>query len=167
MKSIVRVKGKGKSRVEPVDVLDQEGYDGLEVDVRLALIQALLPLGLMKVGEELEEEVRSLAGDKHKRNGHTGYDRWGRQAGSVYVGKQRCRLYVPRVRDTVKGREVPLQRYQKLQQPGEVDEVLFRRVLHGLSCRNYGECAEAVPGVFGLSSSTVSRRFIRVSKRKL
>ena len=37
----------------------------------------------------------------------------------------------------------------------------------GLSCRDYEGCAEAVPEAFGLSPSTVSRRFIRASARKL
>ena len=45
---------------------------------------------------------------------------------------------------------------------------LLRKVLGGLSCRKYEECArEAVPLAFGLSSSTVSRRYIRASARKL
>ena len=40
-------------------------------------------------------------------------------------------------------------------------------VLKGLSCRDYEGCAEAAPEAFGLSPSTVSRRFIRASARKL
>ena len=43
----------------------------------------------------------------------------------------------------------------------------LKRVLHGLSCRRYEECAEAVPEAFGLSGSTVSRRYIRASAREL
>jgi len=168
MKSIVRIGGKGKSkRVEPIEVMDQEAYHALDVDTRLALIQELIPVGLMHVGKELMAEVRTLAGDKHKRNGCVGCDRWGFQAGSVYVAEQRCRIKVPRVRDTVNRREVPLKSYQKLQKPRGLDELLFKRLLHGLSCRNYRECVEALPGVFSLSPSTVSRRFIRASSRKL
>jgi len=40
---------------------------------------------------------------------------------------------------------------------------LFRKVLGGLSCREYEAAAEAVPEAFGLAKSTVSRRFIRAS----
>jgi transposase-like protein len=40
-------------------------------------------------------------------------------------------------------------------------------VLHGLSCRQYEACAEAVPEAFGLSASSVSRRFIRASAQAL
>ncbi len=54
-----------------------------------------------------------------------------------------------------------------LQQPRSLDVGLLRRVLGGLCCRKYEECAEAVPLAFGLSSSTVSLRYIRASARKL
>jgi hypothetical protein len=40
----------------------------LEVDIKLQLIQELIPLGLMHVGEVLKEEVRVLAGDRYKRH---------------------------------------------------------------------------------------------------
>ncbi|MFI5366876.1 MAG: transposase [Candidatus Binatia bacterium] len=36
-----------------------------------------------------------------------------------------------------------------------------------MTCREYERCAEAVPEAFGLSPSTVSRRFIRASAKKL
>jgi transposase-like protein len=57
--------------------------------------------------------------------------------------------------------------YQRLQVPRQADAGLFRKLLLGLSCRNYEVCAEAVPEAFGLSPSTVSRRFIRASARQL
>jgi len=60
-----------------------------------------------------------------------------------------------------------LQTYRKLQEPQGMDEGLLRRVLVGLSCGRYQECAEAVPEAFGLSRSSVSRRFIQASARKL
>ena len=44
---------------------------------------------------------------------------------------------------------------------------MMGRVLRGLGCRNYRETAALVPEVFGLSASTVSRRFIRASAKKL
>jgi len=62
---------------------------------------------------------------------------------------------------------VPLPTYQQLQTPRAADVGLFRKVLLGLSCRDYEACAEAVPAAFGLSPSTVSRRFIRASAKQL
>ncbi|MDR7435000.1 MAG: transposase [Armatimonadota bacterium] len=63
--------------------------------------------------------------------------------------------------------EVPLLTYLNLQQPRQMDERLWRRVLKGLSCRGYEACAEKIPEAFGLQPSAVSRRFIRASARKL
>jgi len=76
-------------------------------------------------------------------------------------------IEVPRVRDIIQNKEIELKTYKKLQEPYRADEGLLKRVISGLSCRRYEECAEAVPGVFGLSASTVSRRQIRASARKL
>jgi len=44
---------------------------------------------------------------------------------------------------------------------------MLKRVLYGISCRNYEAAAEAVPGAIGLSPSTVSRRFVQASAAKL
>src|SRR5437870_118042 len=46
-------------------------------------------------------------------------------------------------------------------------EALLRRVLYGISCRNYEAAARAIPGSIGLSSSSVSRGFIEASAAKL
>ena len=71
------------------------------------------------------------------------------------------------MRDLRQNAEVPLPTYQRLQVPRQADAGLFRKVLLGLSCRDYEACAEAVPEAFGLSPSTVSRRFIRASAKQL
>ena len=57
--------------------------------------------------------------------------------------------------------------YEALRGDREVDDLLLRRVLYGISCRNYEAAAEAIPGAIGLSSSTVSRGFIRPARRQL
>src|SRR6266852_3359799 len=51
--------------------------------------------------------------------------------------------------------------------PRALDTGLLHKVLGGLSTREYERCAEAVPEAFGLSASTVSRRFKRATARKL
>ena len=51
--------------------------------------------------------------------------------------------------------------------PGEMDEGLFRKVLLGISCRDYEAAVEAVPGAIGLSKSTVSREFKKATAAKL
>lgn len=134
----------------------------------LALIQALIPLGLRAVEEVLQAEVAALAGARYAHDdGHPDVVRWGRQAGSIYLADQKLPLSVPRVRDRAAGREVPLAAYQQLQTPRAADVGLFRRVLGGISCREYEAAAEAVPEAFGLAKSSVSRRFVRASAKEL
>lgn len=167
MKKILRI-GRGvKVRRARVQEICDHGLNGVDVNMKVELIQALIPIGLWHVKEVLEEEVRSLAGERYKRQGIAGYDRWGSQGGSVYLSDQKLPIMVPRVRDCRGGREVRLKSYERLQEARGGDEGVLRRILHGLSCRRYGECAEAVPEAFGLSGSTVSRRYIRASAKVL
>ena len=63
--------------------------------------------------------------------------------------------------------EVSLQTYHHLQRPRRMDEGLLLRMIKGIATRSYQACAEAIPEAFGLSSSTVSRRFIKASAEKL
>ena len=82
-----------------------------------------------------------------------------RNGGSIYLADQKIPLAVPRVRDRLRNQEVPLPTYERLQAPRTLDAGLLHKVLGGLSTREYERCAEAVPEAFGLSASTVSRRF--------
>jgi len=169
MKKLLQLRGKGKVRkAKAVEVRGLEDYGALDMDSKAALISELIPIGLMHVKDLLQEEVRQLAGERYKRNGLAGYDRWSRQQGSIYIHDQRIPIMVPRVRDTRNNKEVPLSAYERFQEPTEdADEKLLRRVLHGLSCGNYRECSEAIPEALSLSPSTVSRRYIRASRKKL
>jgi putative transposase len=80
---------------------------------------------------------------------------------------QKLPILVSRVRDQRESKEIRLRSYKQLQVPRDRDEGMLRRILHGLSCRSYEECASAVPEAFGMSGSSVSRRYIRASARQL
>ena len=165
MKRILRI-GRGvKVRRARVKEICDQGLNGMDISMKVELIQALIPIGLWHVKEVLEEEVRNLAGERYKRQGIVGYDRWGSQWGSVYLSDQKLPVLVPRVRDRWGEKEVRLKSYERLQEPRGADEGVLRRILHGLSCREYEACVGAVPEVFGLSGSTISRRYIRASAK--
>ena len=167
MKKILRI-GRGvKVRRARVKEICEFPLDTMEVDVKAELIQMLIPIGLLHVRKLLEEEVKQIAGERYKRGGLPGYDRWGKQGGSVYLLDQKLPIEVPRVRDRGEHKEIRLRSYERLQEPGDRDEGVLRRILHGLSCRSYEECAATVPEAFGMSGSTVSRRYIRASARQL
>lgn len=85
-------------------------YDGM--DSRVAMIQALIPLGLMKVQEDLEREVIALVGERYSRNGDRRGARYGSNPGTVRIDGQVIPVRVPRVRD--EAGEIPLESYQRL-----------------------------------------------------
>ena len=88
------------------------------------------------------------------------------QPGTVGLAGQRVPIRVPRLRH-VAGSEIPLRSYEALHGEHAVNALLLKRVLYGISCRNYEAAAEAIPGAIGLSGSTVSRTFIQASAAKL
>jgi transposase-like protein len=167
MKRVFRIQGKDK--VKDIGLRGLAEYPAVDdLNPRVAVIQALIPLGLQAVGALLQDEVTRLAGPRYARTGgQPGLVRWSAQGGSVYLLDQKLPVSVPRVRDRRRNQEVPLQSYQQLRAPRQEDLGLYRKLLLGLSCRDYAACAEALPAAFGLSPSTVSRRFIRASARKL
>lgn len=169
MRSLLRsVKKRKKSRVlGEVEIVSREKYSGLDVDSKVEMIRALVPLGLMHVHELLDDEVKALAGERYARKEESFRGRrHGSNPGTVGLVGQRVPIRVPRVR-SIAGGEIPLRSYDELSKGGEVNELLLKRVLYGISCRNYETAAEAIPGAIGLSSSTVSRGFVQASAAKL
>jgi hypothetical protein len=107
-----------------------------EVDTRIALIQALIPVGLEAFRIELQRELVSLVGERYARTGRQpGLVRWTPQAGSIDLGDQKLPITVPRVRDRQQNREVPLTTYQQFQTPRHLDTGVLQRVLGGLAPR--------------------------------
>ncbi len=163
MRSISKRRRKSKRLGEPVDwsAID---FHRQPIDTKVELIRALVPLGLMALQDTLEAEVCALAGARYGR-GDEVY-RHGTNPGSVTLQGQRHPVRVPRVRRR-QSQDVSLRGWTALKQNGEPDETLLRRVLYGLSCRNYASAAEALPGAIGLSSASVSRAFVTASREQL
>lgn len=128
-----------------------------EFDVKMTVIQELIPLGLKAVADELQSEVKRVAGEKHTRAGNNA--RWGWQNGSVYLRDQKFPIRVPRVRDVDLNHEVPLEAYKRLQAPFDDDKGALLRLLHGLSTHKYHESVSLATEAFGISASNLSKRF--------
>lgn len=73
MKNVIRIGSKRKLKVTPREMALTSTLNS-----RVELIQALIPIGLSAVAEELKREVEQLAGIKHSRQGGLpGHYRWG------------------------------------------------------------------------------------------
>ena len=116
---------------------------------RVALIQMLIPLGLKAIEDILQEEITSLVGGRYSREDNS-LQRWGSNPGSVYLGDQKVSVKVPRVRDSKINKEVSLKSYEDLQSPQLINDLVMKRVIHGLSTRKYEEATLSIPETFEL-----------------
>jgi len=163
-------KKRGKAKVKITDkrkaVMDRlvEAHSE-EFDVRISVIQELIPLGLKAVAEDLQKEVKRLAGNRYSRD--TDNARWGSQNGSVYLRNEKFPIRVPRVRNIRENEEVSLATYRRLQTPFDDDRDILRQLLHGLSTHKYHESSALAAEAFGISASNLSKRFKRCSAQKL
>lgn len=121
-----------------------------DLDISVALIQSLIPYGLKAVEEKLQADVEVLAGIRYKHGKEN--TRWGSQPGSVYLRDQKIPIMVPRVRNKLFKEDIPLQTYQKLQQPYLSDRQTMLKLLNGISMKKYKESAQLVPEIFGIVS---------------
>jgi len=100
MPQLIKKRKKSKKLGQP-NIINREEYQEEDMDTRLELIRALIPIGLCAVYEELDREVSELAGKahKHKGNTHKNY-RYGSNPGSVKLAGQRIPVKVPRVQNS-------------------------------------------------------------------
>ncbi len=168
MDSITRKRGLGKIKVlERRKALEElKELNGIaDIDIKVSLIQSLIPIALKEVNALLQDEVAKLAGQPRKHGKVN--TRWGTQPGSVYLSDQKVPITVPRVRNKQANAEVQLESYLKFQEPRKEDEQVFLKLLNGLSTHKYEESSRLTPEVFGLSASSVSKRFRSWSKKYL
>ncbi len=156
-------KSNAKSRVEAAMNIIKGGVD---LDSRLALIQQLIPIGLMAVEEVLQAEVSELAGNRYHRDENQN-KRWGSNIGSVNLGGQKHSISVPRVRNQEKGQEVPLKSYRALQTDQGINDQTLAQVINGISTRKFEKAAMQIPSTFGIQKSSISRKFIQATAKKL
>lgn len=158
------------SETTAVEVPTRSEFEALAPDVRIALIQELIPLALMAAREEMDREVQELAGTRYgRKNGDGGVYRFGSNPGSVKLGSKRYPIRVPRIR-TADG-EISLRSYEMLHNGAGVSRDAIKRMLRGVSCRSTVEPANVEvtvgPKPHGGSRATFSREFIAASTQEL
>ena len=131
------------------------------------LHRSALSVGVMVISEMLEHEVNELCGGHRKRNpARRGY-RYGTQSGYIVLGGQKVRIDKPRIRTIDGRREVQLALYARLQQTNVIDKAVARRLVRGVSCRNYRSVVETIAGSVGVARSSVNRSFIRATEERV
>ena len=148
----------------------QLSFDRQEI---LDLLQDSLDTFAIEIGRRvavglLVDEVEELCGPKHQwgQQGRTA-TRHGSQPGYVCVGGQKLAIQRPRVRSTQGGGEVPLSRYGDLQRLDALPQGFLRRMVRGVSTRDYEGVIDLATEGFGVKRSSVSRGFVRASAASL
>jgi len=133
---------------EDVDLILREGLHSYAVEIgRLAAI------GL------LEDEVSQLCGEWHVSDKERTVTRYGAQPGWVAMDGQKVSIPRPRVRRKNGKGEVKLARYKLFQQPQTLPQAALRRMIRGVSCRDYEAVADCARTAYGVKRSSVSRNF--------
>jgi len=142
-----------------------ESPDGERIDSQFELISMMLPPAVKAFYAELTAEVEALCGKRHSRG--TAAQRWASQPGSIQLANQRVAIKKPRVRDLGANKEVPLYTYARFQDPSLFDESVFQQGLKKVSQRDYQKGLPKIAQSFGISKSTVSRRWIKVTEKQV
>ena len=138
------------------------------IDTKLQLLKHHADMARLLAEEILEEEVEAVAGEHNSRNCPCGrhLHRWGYNPGSIRIDGEKVPVDIPRLRDKDAGEEHTLESYQAMKE-AEVSRELTDSILLGLSQGDYGRVASQFVDGFGLSQSSVSRRFQERAQKAL
>lgn len=160
-------------------IYGKEGNESLQqiaITLPIAELMAEIPkeidrltgkAGLLLMKAYMDEEVKSLVGGRYERQSDRKYARWGSQGGAVVLGGQKFQIARPRVRDVAESMEAKLTTYDSFGNEGRFGEGIMRRLLLGVSSRDYKACIEDFGDGYGVSKANVSRVFVRTTEKQL
>lgn len=121
-------------------------------------------IGRLMAKKLLEDEVQQLCGAPYERRQSRAASRHGRQQGWVSISGQKVPIERPRVRGEG---ELALDRYALMQREEAMPEAALRRMVRGVSTRDYAGVIDAARDGFGIRRSSVSRAFVEASRREV
>src|SRR5579863_2937055 len=114
----------------------------------------------------MDEEVKSLAGERHQQHAGRRVHRWGKEDGYCVVDGQKVPIKRTRLR-TAEKREQRLGSYELFQRSGPLQTGVWDKMMRGLSTRNYGAVVKEFHNAYGIEKSAVSENFIEASREKV
>lgn len=121
-------------------------------------------IGRLVASKLLEDEVQQICGGRYARVRGRAGSRHGRQQGWITISGQKVPIDKPRVRA---GEEQLLERYALMQRKDAMPEAAVRRMVCGVSTRDYARVVDAARQSFGIRRSSVSRAFIEGSRQEV
>jgi len=151
----MEVSGEGWLREQMGEIMTQG---------KRALDECALRVGRMLAETIFYMEREEMAGpDYHPID--PSLKKWASERGSVFIGGQKVKVNRPRLRGSEGERK--LRSYGVLQDPAQFSDELLTKALRGLSGRKYRETVLETAEGFGISPSSVSRRLVQATTRKI
>jgi len=122
-------------------------------------------MGLKVARLLLDDEVNQRCGFWYERVPERQVTRYGRQRGVVVIAGQKLPVERPRIRYTQRCGEAELENYACLQSPEAMPQSVLRRLVRGVSCRDYEDVVDMAREGFGVKKSSVSRSFVKASAK--
>jgi transposase-like protein len=146
-----------------------EWFKEQRLSVQMELFSHITEISKLIANQFLHDEVHQKAGQRYHRREREEqkYSRWGSNPGSIRIGEERVKMQIPRLYNNETKRTEGLENYKKLRAIETPTEELVRKIIFGLSEKNYGEVTKTAVESFGLSQSSVSRAFVEESKKAL
>ena len=122
-------------------------------------------MGLKVARLLLEDEVNQRCGTRYERVPERTVTRYGRQRGVVVMAGQKLPVQRPRIRYAQRCGEAELENYARLQSPDAMLQSVLKRLVRGVSCRDYEGVVDMAREGFGVKKSSVSRSFVKASAK--
>jgi putative transposase len=130
----------------------QDSLTGFATEMGLKVAQLLL-----------EDEVSQRCGLRYERTPERTVTRYGHQRGVAVIAGQKLPIPRPRMRYTRQCGEADLETYTRLQSPDAMPKSVLKRLVRGVSCRDYAGVVDLAREGFGVQKSSVSRSFVKAS----
>ena len=165
-------KKRVQEEVEPkmVNVLAQMMLPLAEL-IRGDLREMVHTLGMQAVATMLEQERTELCGPRYEHAQDREATRGGTAKSRLMMGGRTVEMRRPRVVG-MDGVEIPLETWEQLTATDPLEARAYEQMVIGVATRKYARSLEPLPeelaeGERSTSRSTVSRKFINASKKKL
>jgi len=135
----------------------------------MELFNHITEISKLIANQFFQDEVHEKAGERYQRRERETqkYSRWGSNPGSILIGDERIKMEIPRLYNNETKQTEGLENYNKLREIETPTEELVKKIIFGLSEKNYGEVTKTTAESFGLSQSSVSRAFVEESQKAL
>lgn len=144
-------------------------FQNLGIEEQLNIFQDYTEMLRIVASNIMQEEIKKKCGERYSREKPNSgrYNRWGYNPGSIKIGEEKIPIEVPRYKDNYTQRVENNNVYSQLKEQESPSEEMIKSILLGLSQKDYGKLSKTIAESFGLSQTTISRRFIETSSKEL